>query len=75
MLTTIKVTTHSGDEDLVQGEIFDATEMETKWNNEELQGIKIGDNVYSRIDLRGVKLIQDDERTTLQDLPDEEKTD
>lgn len=60
-MITIKVTTHSGDEDLIQVESYDATDMETKWNDELIQGIKIGDNVYSRIDLKGIKLIPEDE--------------
>lgn len=57
----IRVTTHSGADDIVRVEDYDAADMESKWNDDQLQGIRIGDNVYSRIDLKGVKLVDEEE--------------
>jgi len=59
----LKVTTHSGDEDTVEVVDYSAVEMAEKINDENIQGIQIGDNVYSRIDLKSVKpVVIDDEK-------------
>jgi len=54
---SLKVTTHSGDEDNVQVTDYNSLEMAEKMNDENIQGIAIGDNVYSRIDLKSIKPI------------------
>ena len=60
---SLKVTTHSGDEDSVQVTDYNSLEMAEKMNDENIQGIAIGDNVYSRIDLKSVKpVVIDDEK-------------
>jgi len=52
---SLKVTTHSGDEDNVQVTDYNSLEMVEKMNDENIQGIAIGNNVYSRIDLKSIK--------------------
>jgi len=54
-MMSLKVTTHSGDEDFVEVTEYNSTEMIEKMNDENIQGISIGDNVYSRIDLKSIK--------------------
>ena len=54
---SLKVTTHSGDEDNVQVTDYNSLEMAEKMNDENIQGIAIGNNVYSRIDLKSIKPI------------------
>ena len=56
-MISLKVTTHSGDEDTVEVDNYNAIEMVEKMNDENIQGIAIGDNVYSRIDLKSIKPI------------------
>lgn len=56
----IEISTHSGDVDVVDVEDYDPQELEEKRNNNEIQAIAIGGNVYSRIDLKNVKLIVDE---------------
>ena len=59
MSIKLRITTHSGADDIVEVESYDAEEMESKRNDDQIQGIRIGDNVYSRIDLKGVKVIKE----------------
>ena len=54
-MMSLKVTTHSGDEDSVQVTDYNSLEMAEKMNDENIQGIAIGNNVYSRIDLKSIK--------------------
>jgi len=54
-MMSLKVTTHSGDEDFVEVTEYNSMEMVEKMNDENIQGISIGDNVYSRIDLKSIK--------------------
>lgn len=56
----LNITTHSGDDDIVEVEVYDAKELEEKRNNNELESIAIGDNVYSRIDLKNIKPIKEE---------------
>ena len=56
-MMSLKVTTHSGDEDFVEVTEYNSMEMVEKMNDENIQGISIGDNVYSRIDLKSIKPI------------------
>lgn len=62
-MMSLKVTTHSGDEDNVQVTDYNSLEMVEKMNDENIQGIAIGNNVYSRIDLKSIKpVVIDDEK-------------
>lgn len=56
-MITLQITTHSGLDDLVQVEAYDPKELETRLNNNDIHSIALGENVYSRIDLKNIKLI------------------
>lgn len=56
----LNITTHSGADDIVEVDSYDAEEMATKMNDFEIQAIPIGNNVYSRIDLKNIKLVTDE---------------
>lgn len=51
----INVSTHSGDEDILEVESFNAEEIAEQINDNEIQSIALGGNVYSRIDIRNIK--------------------
>lgn len=55
----LNVTTHSGDDDIVEVEQFNASDMATQINDNEVEAIAIGDNVYSRIDIKNIKPVKD----------------
>lgn len=55
----LNVTTHSGENDIVEVEVYDPNELNTQRNDESIQAILIGQNSYSRIDLKNVKLIEE----------------
>ncbi|MBP1917172.1 hypothetical protein J2Z23_004157 [Lederbergia galactosidilyticus] len=57
----LNVTTHSGADDIVEVESYNAAEMAEQLNNNELQAIAIGDNVYSRIDLKNIKPVYEED--------------
>lgn len=67
-MVKLEVSTHSGDVDVLEVEEYDAHDMEEKRNNNEFEAIKIGNNVYSRIDLKNIKVIDQSEEI---DLPTE----
>lgn len=54
-MVKIRVTTHSGEDDILEVDSFDAETLNEKMNNNEIHSILIGDNIYSRIDLKNVK--------------------
>ncbi|MBD8028139.1 hypothetical protein H9636_15940 [Ureibacillus sp. Re31] len=55
----LNVTTHSGESDIVEVDVYDPNELNTQRNDESIQAILIGPNSYSRIDLKNVKLIEE----------------
>lgn len=55
----LNVTTHSGENDIVEVESYNPIELNTQRNDESIQAILIGQNSYSRIDLKNVKLIEE----------------
>lgn len=56
----LEISTHSGDVDLVEVEDYDAHEVANKINDTSIQAIVFGNNVYSRIDLKNIKVIEVD---------------
>lgn len=54
----LEITTHSGDLDIVEVEEFDPEKLNDLRNNNEIEAILIGENSYSRIDLKNVKVIE-----------------
>lgn len=53
----LEVSTHSGSNDIVEVEHYDSNEIAEQLNNNEIQALAIGNNVYSRIDLKNIKPI------------------
>lgn len=51
----IRITTHSGEEDIFDVEDFNAEDITEKRNDPSLDSIRIGEASYSRIDLKTVK--------------------
>lgn len=51
----LEISTHSGDIDFVEVETYKADEMAEQLNDDSIQAIAIGNNVYSRIDLKNIK--------------------
>jgi len=55
----IKVTTHSGDEDIIEMESYNPQDITKLRNDHEILAIQLGDYSYSRIDIKNIKPIQD----------------
>lgn len=55
----LEISTHSGSNDIVEVESYNAEEMAEQLNNNEVHAIAIGSNVYSRIDLRNIKVVDE----------------
>ena len=51
----LEISTHSGDVDVVDVEDYNANAVAEKLNNNDVQAVVFGDNVYSRIDVKNVK--------------------
>lgn len=51
----LEISTHSGDADIVEVDAYDANEVAKKINDDSIQAIVFGDNVYSRIDIKNIK--------------------
>jgi hypothetical protein len=51
----LNVTTHSGLDDVVEVESYKPLEIAEQLNNHEIMAIVIGDNVYSRIDVKNIR--------------------
>jgi len=56
-MVKIEVSTHSGDIDVLDVDKYNVNELEEK-RNSEVEAIAIGDNIYSRIDLKNIKVIK-----------------
>jgi hypothetical protein len=54
----LRVTTHSGEDDVVEVESYDPIQLNEKINDYQIQSILLGKNLYSRIDLKNVKPIE-----------------
>lgn len=54
----LEITTHSGDLDIIEVKEYDAETLNDLRNNNEIESILIGENSYSRIDLKNVKVIE-----------------
>ena len=55
----LEVSTHNGDIDSVFVEYYDEKDLNDKRNNNKLESILIGRHSYSRIDLKNVKVIEE----------------
>lgn len=54
----LEITTHSGDLDIIEVKEYDAEKLNDFRNNNEIESILIGENSYSRIDLKNIKVIE-----------------
>ena len=54
----LEITTHSGDLDIIEVEEFNPEKLNDLRNNSEIESILIGENSYSRIDLKNIKVIE-----------------
>ena len=57
----LEISTHSGDSDIVEVDEYNALDVVEKLNDNETQAIAFGDNVYSRIDIKNVKKLRNEE--------------
>lgn len=55
----LEVSTHSGEVDIVTVEVYEPKTLTDSLNNNEIQSISLGDNIYSRIDIKNIKLISE----------------
>lgn len=55
----LEISTHSGDSDIVEVDEYNALEVVEKLNDNETQAIAFGDNVYSRIDIKNIKKVSE----------------
>ena len=51
----LEISTHSGDIDIVEVDEYSANSVAEQLNNNDVQAVVFGDNVYSRIDVKNVK--------------------
>jgi len=51
----LKVTTHSGDEDIIEVKDYDVDKITKKRNDDSIEAISIGNYSYSRIDIKNIK--------------------
>lgn len=51
----LRVLTHSGEDLVITVDTYDATNFEMKLNDNTLNAVKIGDTLFSRIDLKLIK--------------------
>lgn len=56
----LEVSTHSGDVDVIKVEEYDALEI-TELRNGDKEAIAIGDHSYSRIDIKNIKPLEENE--------------
>lgn len=56
-MVKIRVTTHSGEDDTVKVEEYNVADITKKRNDNEIQAIQLGENSYSRIDIKNIKVI------------------
>lgn len=62
-MITLEISTHSSSEvDIIEVEEYDVEDVANKINDESIQAIVFGNNIYSRIDLKNIKVINESER-------------
>lgn len=57
-MVKLEITTHSGNEvDIIEVEQYDAQHINQQRNDDTILAVLIGENSYSRIDLKNIKVI------------------
>lgn len=59
----LKITTHSGTEDILEVKTYDPIQVFTELNDKENYHILIGENIYSKIDIKSIFKIEETEQT------------
>lgn len=54
----LEVSTHSGDKDIVEVREYNSEDLAERLNDNDIQAVSLGDNVYSRIDIKNVRKIE-----------------
>lgn len=62
-MTKLRILTHSGEEVIVEVENYNAQELNQKLNSPDVITVVIGDIIFSRIDVKLVKPVKDEEIT------------
>lgn len=55
----LKISTHSGDEDTVEVDKYESEDLAEQINDEDVQAIALGKNVYSRIDIKNIRPVEE----------------
>ena len=63
-MVKIRVTTHSGEDDEMEVEEYSATEITEQRNDNDIQAIQLGENSYSRIDIKNIKVVDEGKEET-----------
>jgi len=58
-MITIEVSTHSGNVDELEVDDYNPSELLTKLNDNEINSVKLGNNIYSKIDIKNIRVIED----------------
>lgn len=56
-MVKLEVSTHSGDVDIIEVDSYNAEEL-TELRNSDIEAITIGQNSYSRIDLKNIRQVE-----------------
>ncbi len=55
----LEISTHGNETDIVYVDDYNAEDVAKKLNDNELHAIAFGDNVYSRIDIKNIKKLEE----------------
>lgn len=59
-MITLEISTHSGGTDIVEVEEYNVEDVVEQLNDNEIMAIAFGDNIYSRIDIKNIRVIEDE---------------
>lgn len=57
----LQISTHSGEMDILEVENYDPNEIADKINSQDVNVIVIAKNIYSKIDIKHIKIIENDQ--------------
>lgn len=58
-MVTVRVERFNGEPEIIVVETFSAADLEAKMNDMNVVGISIGDQVFSRIDIKHAKVVEE----------------
>jgi len=59
----LEITTHSDDADTVEVDEYCPKDIEERLNSIDIQAIAFGENVYSKIDIKNIRKIEETDNT------------